>query len=365
MNADDSNRPFDTVSNGQLLSAQAGAHVESIKWIVQLDTGHLTTYLWSGRRARAGPGAPHWGCCWAGCRPPHLPQPHVNMSTRGQSHHSHRRYTPSICWILAQSSVRPCVLAVRYARGACPTAASIRTRSSTSMVNSELWISELLSLRTSAICCKWMHRLVGGGLQQTTHKITCPAVKQDEKEHDRKTCLQHLAELVHIARDEVQERQLIKLFHALICHLHNLRSVVFTELVQYIFRATQFPPHVPGGCPAPRPSEPAHSSTRSCLASSPTPAPPAAQQARAVHFSTPNTPRARRPPPLEHNPDTTATHVNVAALQGEAEAGLLVLDKVKRHLGVALLLKIRNDGLSDELRVAHHVQHLARAQVLS
>ena len=37
------------------------------------------------------------------------------------------------------------------------------------------------------------------------------------------TCLQHLAKLVHIARDEVQERQLIKLLHALIRHLDNLQ----------------------------------------------------------------------------------------------------------------------------------------------
>ena len=31
---------------------------------------------------------------------------------------------------------------------------------------------------------------------------------------------------------------------------------------------------------------------------------------------------------------------------------------MERHLGVALLLKVRDDGLPDQLGVAHHVQHL-------
>ena len=53
-------------------------------------------------------------------------------------------------------------------------------------------------------------------------------------------------------------------------------------------------------------------------------------------------------------------HLDVATLQGQAEAGLLVLDEVERHLGVALLLQVGDDGLAHQLGVAHHVEHLAR-----
>lgn len=54
----------------------------------------------------------------------------------------------------------------------------------------------------------------------------------------------------------------------------------------------------------------------------------------------------------------TTTHLNVAALQSQTEACLLVFDKVQRHLRVALLLQVGNDGLTHQLGVAHHVEHL-------
>ena len=50
--------------------------------------------------------------------------------------------------------------------------------------------------------------------------------------------------------------------------------------------------------------------------------------------------------------------VDVAALECQAEAGLLVFDEVERHFGVAFLLQIRDDALADEHRVAYHVQDL-------
>lgn len=49
--------------------------------------------------------------------------------------------------------------------------------------------------------------------------------------------------------------------------------------------------------------------------------------------------------------------VDVATLERQAESGLLVLDEVQRHFRVAFLLQVRDNTLTDEDRVAHHVQH--------
>ena len=52
------------------------------------------------------------------------------------------------------------------------------------------------------------------------------------------------------------------------------------------------------------------------------------------------------------------SYLNISTLQGETESGLLILDEVQGHLGVPLLLKVGDDGLTHQLRVSDHVQHL-------
>lgn len=42
----------------------------------------------------------------------------------------------------------------------------------------------------------------------------------------------------------------------------------------------------------------------------------------------------------------TAVHLDVATLQSQAKASLLIFDEVQRHLRVALLLQVGNDGLA-------------------
>lgn len=59
------------------------------------------------------------------------------------------------------------------------------------------------------------------------------------------------------------------------------------------------------------------------------------------------------------------THLNVATLQSQTKARLLVFDKVQRHLRVALLLQVGDDGLTHQLGVAHHVEHLEDTTVTS
>jgi hypothetical protein len=49
--------------------------------------------------------------------------------------------------------------------------------------------------------------------------------------------------------------------------------------------------------------------------------------------------------------------LDVAALDGQVEAGALVLDEVEGHLREALLLQVRNDGLPAQLRSADHLEH--------
>ena len=57
-------------------------------------------------------------------------------------------------------------------------------------------------------------------------------------------------------------------------------------------------------------------------------------------------------------PNYTVSHLNVSTLQSQAEARLLIFDKVQRHLRVALLLQVSDDGLTHQLGVTHHVEHL-------
>lgn len=54
----------------------------------------------------------------------------------------------------------------------------------------------------------------------------------------------------------------------------------------------------------------------------------------------------------------TAAHLNVSTLQSQTKASLLIFDKVQRHLRVTLLLQVGNDGLTHELGITHHVEHL-------
>lgn len=56
--------------------------------------------------------------------------------------------------------------------------------------------------------------------------------------------------------------------------------------------------------------------------------------------------------------DGRKTNLDVSTLERQSKARLLVLDKVQRNLRIAFLLEIGDDGLADELRVSHHVQHL-------
>lgn len=51
-------------------------------------------------------------------------------------------------------------------------------------------------------------------------------------------------------------------------------------------------------------------------------------------------------------------HLNVATLQSQAEASLLIFHKVQRHFRVAFLLQVGDDGLTDQLGITHHVQNL-------
>lgn len=53
-----------------------------------------------------------------------------------------------------------------------------------------------------------------------------------------------------------------------------------------------------------------------------------------------------------------AAHLNVSTLQSQTKASLLIFDKVQRHLRVTLLLQVGNDGLTYELGITHHVEHL-------
>lgn len=53
-----------------------------------------------------------------------------------------------------------------------------------------------------------------------------------------------------------------------------------------------------------------------------------------------------------------AAHLDVSTLQSQTEACLLIFDKVQRHLRVALLLQVGDDGLAHQLGITHHVEHL-------
>ena len=57
-------------------------------------------------------------------------------------------------------------------------------------------------------------------------------------------------------------------------------------------------------------------------------------------------------------------YLDVSALQSEAKSRLLILDEVEGHFWVALLLKIRDDGLAHQLGIAHHMQHLQHKYIM-
>ena len=58
------------------------------------------------------------------------------------------------------------------------------------------------------------------------------------------------------------------------------------------------------------------------------------------------------------------SYLNVATLQRQTEASLLILDEVQCHLWVPLLLQVGDDGLSHKLGVSHHVQYLQHRVLL-
>mmetsp|Transcript_31726 Transcript_31726/g.82115 ORF Transcript_31726/g.82115 Transcript_31726/m.82115 type:complete len:632 (+) Transcript_31726:248-2143(+) len=112
--------------------------------------------------------------------------------------------------------------------------------------------------------------------------------------------LQHLGQFLQVAGDEVQERQALKVLCLLVAELHDLVVALAQRL---------------------------HAQLVPCLL--------------VIK-------RLRR---LQGNLD-------VAALDGQIEAGALVFHKVQRNLREALLLQVGDDGLAGELRVADHGQHL-------
>ena len=57
-------------------------------------------------------------------------------------------------------------------------------------------------------------------------------------------------------------------------------------------------------------------------------------------------------------------YLNVATLQSQTKASLLILDEVQCHLWVPLLLQVGDDGLSHKLGVSHHVQYLQHRVLL-
>ena len=60
-----------------------------------------------------------------------------------------------------------------------------------------------------------------------------------------------------------------------------------------------------------------------------------------------------------HSPHlgTLKGHLDVSTLDCECEPGPLVLDKVKSNLGVPLLLKVGDDGLTAERAALDHRDH--------
>lgn len=58
------------------------------------------------------------------------------------------------------------------------------------------------------------------------------------------------------------------------------------------------------------------------------------------------------------------THLNVATLQSQAKACLLIFDKVQCNLRVALFLQVGNDGLAYQLGITHHVEHLEGREMI-
>jgi len=51
-------------------------------------------------------------------------------------------------------------------------------------------------------------------------------------------------------------------------------------------------------------------------------------------------------------------YLDIAALQCKSEAGLVIFDEVQGDFGITFLLEVSDDRLTDQLRVAHHVEYL-------
>jgi len=112
--------------------------------------------------------------------------------------------------------------------------------------------------------------------------------------------LHHLPQLVQVARDQVEERELVKVLGALVAHLDDLVVALHQRHLGQLLPA---------------------------------------------EFVVEGARRLQR-------------YLDVAALERKAEPRLLVLDEVERHLRVALLLQVRDYALADEDSVSDHVQHL-------
>ena len=54
------------------------------------------------------------------------------------------------------------------------------------------------------------------------------------------------------------------------------------------------------------------------------------------------------------------SNLNVATLNGQVEAGALILDKVQGNFGEALGLQVGDDGLAAQGTALDHLQHLLK-----
>lgn len=112
--------------------------------------------------------------------------------------------------------------------------------------------------------------------------------------------LEHLGQLLGIACGQVQERKAVKVLDALVTHLHNLMVALTKSLLCQLDPALL----------------------------------------------------------LVHDLGSLETDFQVAAFQSQLEPGLVLTHKVQGNLGVALLLQVRNDRLSDKVRVANDLEDL-------
>lgn len=110
----------------------------------------------------------------------------------------------------------------------------------------------------------------------------------------------HLSELFQIARDQIEERELVEILSSLIAHLDDLMIALHQRRLGQLLPAL---------------------------------------------FVVERTSRLQR-------------DLDIATLECQAKASLLVFDKMKRYFRIAFLLQIRYYTLTDENRVAHHVEDL-------